>query len=84
MLLIIKENGVIKIYVEHGEDNTVWSKAKFQEIGRAACKLEVDRLTTFYKFLKKRVAYEELNGFPCVVMPFFRILPDVIQRLEAP
>lgn len=64
---------VIKMYVKRADDASgkPLTIDESRKQGEELCRLEVDRLTTFYDFLEGKVSYELLNKFPCVVMPEF-------------
>ncbi len=61
---------VIKMYIKVDEE----SSTKYKQTVKESCKREVERLQTFYLFLKDKVYFQELNKFPCVIMPYFRPL----------
>jgi hypothetical protein len=64
---------VIKMYLKRSTDShgKFLTLKKSQEVGRECCKLEVARLQALYPFIKEKVFFQELKGFPCVIMPFF-------------
>ncbi|CAB9529883.1 expressed unknown protein [Seminavis robusta] len=71
----------IKMYIKRGnvkrgndENEKLQSLQDSKATGTDSCKREAKRLLEFYPFLQDEVYFEELNTFPCVVMPFFRPL----------
>jgi hypothetical protein len=66
---------VIKMYVKRTDENRKFlSSNDFKLAGDESCKKEADRLKLFYPFLEGKVFSTTLNGFPCVIMPYFRPL----------
>ena len=74
----------IKMYIRRDKDNNgkLQSLKDSKETGTASCKTEAKRLVDFYPFLRGKVYFQELNTFPCVIMPFFRPLSTEEQSDE--
>ncbi len=64
----------IKMFVKRDkkEDGILQSKNESKNTGIISCEREVERLQTCYPFLEDKVYFQELNTFPCVIMPCFR------------
>jgi Family of unknown function (DUF5898) len=66
----------IKMYVKTTDDkNNVLTADALEQQAKDAVGREVERLQSFYPFLKDKVHNVILNGFHCVVMPFFKPVP---------
>ena len=61
----------IKMYIKQDKKQ---SKEESKKKWETSCKREAERLQTCYPFLKDKVCVQELNKFPCVIMPYFRPL----------
>jgi Family of unknown function (DUF5898) len=66
----------IKMYVKTTDDEgQMLTAADFETQANDAVEKEVKRLKCFYPFLESKVLQVSLNGFQCVVMPFFKPVP---------
>jgi RIO-like serine/threonine protein kinase len=66
----------IKMYAKATDDkNNPLTADDFNQQAKEAVGRDVEQLQTFYPFLKDKVHNVILNGFHCVVMPFFKPVP---------
>jgi hypothetical protein len=71
----------IKMYVQTMDEmGQKLNSTDFASLAKDAVATEVERLKSFYPCLKNKVFQVMLNGFQCVVMPFFKPVPRLERR----